>query len=113
MAGIYCQRRDWGTNIRLVVNKGPACDRFVGYTFLADEPIFSVTLVSGSRRQTLPCYSVYGCNAPPIFDFMDFHEHLRDRAYLLPIRDTSWPDDTLVLFEPMISPENDAAGEVR
>jgi hypothetical protein len=91
----------------------PCMSRFVGYIFFADEPIFSVTLASGSRRQTLPCNSVYGCNGSPIFAFMDYQEHLRDRAYWLPIWDTSWPDDTLVLLEPMISPETVAAGEVR
>ena len=91
----------------------PCMNRGVSYIWIADGPIFSVTLVSGFRRQTLTCGSVYGCHALPIFDFMDWHEHLRDRAYWLPIWDTNWPDDTLVLLEPMISPETDAAGEAR
>jgi hypothetical protein len=88
-------------------------NRAVGVIWIADEPIFSVTLVSGARRQTLPCDSVYGCKAPAIFDFMDWHEHLRDRAYWLPIWDTSWPDDTLVVLEPMNSPATNADSEAR
>jgi hypothetical protein len=91
----------------------PCMNRGVGVTWIADEPIFSVTLVSGARRRTLPCDSIYGCKAPPIFDFMDWHEHLRDRAYWLPIWDTSWPDDTLVVLEPMNCLGANADGEAR
>jgi hypothetical protein len=44
---------------------------------------------------------------------MDWHDHLRDRTYVLPIQDTTWPDDTLVVLEPMNSPGDDAGGEAR
>jgi hypothetical protein len=88
----------------------PCMNRGVSYPLFADQPIFSVTLVFGSRRETLSCWSVYGCKAPPIFFSMDWHEHLRDRMYLVPIQDTTWPDDTLVELEPLNSPGTDADG---
>jgi hypothetical protein len=91
----------------------PCMNRGVSYAWLADEPIFSVTLVSGSRRETLSCWSVYGCKALPIFFSMDWHEHLRDRMYVVPIQDSTWPDDALVVLEPMNSPGADADGEAR
>jgi hypothetical protein len=91
----------------------PCMNRRVSYAWIADEPIFSVTLVSGSRREILSCWSVYGCKAPPIFFSMDWHDHLRDRTYVLPIQDTTWPDDSLVVLEPMNSPRDDAGREAR
>lgn len=91
----------------------PCMNRSVSYVWFADEPIFSVTLVSGSRRETLSCWSVYGCKASPIFFSMDWHEHLRDRTYEVPIQDTAWPDDALIVLEPMNSPGANADGETR
>jgi hypothetical protein len=79
----------------------PCMVRGVTYAWLADEPVFSVTLVSGSRRHTLPCAGLWGCHTPPMFALMDWHDHLRDRIYVLPIWDISWPDDTLVILDPM------------
>jgi hypothetical protein len=91
----------------------PCMHRGVSYAWIADEPIFSVTLVSGSRRQILSCWSVYGCKALPIFFSMDWHDHLRDRMYVLPMQDTTWPDDTLVVLEPMDGPGDDADREAQ
>jgi hypothetical protein len=79
----------------------PCMVKGVAYAWLADEPVFSVTLVSGSRRYTLPCVGLWGCHVSAMFDLMDWHDHLRDRTYWLPIWDTSWPDDTLVILDPM------------
>lgn len=79
----------------------PCMSRSVYYGWIADEPIFSVTLKQGERHQELSCFYLYGCHAPIIFDAMDWHAHLRNRFYVLPIFDESWSDDALVVFEPM------------
>jgi hypothetical protein len=81
----------------------PCLVKPVLYAWFADEPVFSVTLVSGSRRHTLPCISVYGCHTSPIWNYMDWHDHLRDRLFWVPMWDTSWSDDAAVVLEPMRS----------
>jgi len=75
------------------------------YFFFAERPLFSVTLVSGARRLTLPVEMMYA-NAldHPISKRELAHcdcEVLLDRAYYLPLGDASWPDDTLVEYEYM------------
>lgn len=81
--------------------RDPCTVSTIVWGWFAEEPVFSVTLVSGSRRLTLPSESVYGFHASSMWQHMDWYEHLRDRSYWVPIWDTSWPDDTLVLLEPM------------
>jgi hypothetical protein len=74
------------------------------YLFFADRPLFSVTLVDGSRREVLSVDMLYGgaardpdwkkdryCDCVALFD----------RAYFVPLGDESWPDDTLVVLEYM------------
>ena len=75
------------------------------YLFFSDQPLFSVTLVAGPRRETLPVGQLYaGASDDPAFredlPYCDC-EVLLDRSYFLPLGDSSWPDDTLVEFEPM------------
>jgi hypothetical protein len=75
------------------------------YLFFADRPIFSVALVSGSRRQVLSVDSLYGgASRDPDWKsdlpYCDC-EVLLDRTYFMPLGDASWPDDTLVEFEYM------------
>ncbi|MDQ6880710.1 MAG: hypothetical protein M3150_01270, partial [Pseudomonadota bacterium] len=69
------------------------------YLFFSDQPLFSVTLAAGERRETLPVKQLYAGagDDPAICDC----EVLLDRSYFLPLADSSWPDDTLVEFEPM------------
>lgn len=75
------------------------------YFFFAERPLFSVSLVSGSRKQTLPVDMMY---ANALHQPMSRRELARcdcevllDRAYYLPLGDTSWPDDTLLEYEYM------------
>ena len=76
------------------------------YLFFAERPVWSVTLVSGSRRETLPAERLYaGATRDPgrkeeWLPYCDC-EALLDRAYYMPLGDKSWPDDTLVQFEYM------------
>jgi hypothetical protein len=91
----------------------PCMVKPVVYSWIADEPVFSVTLVSGSRRQTLECAGLYGCHVPAMFNFMDWRDHLRDRAFWIRIWDTSWPDDTLVVLEPMRGTDTTAGSDVQ
>lgn len=77
----------------------PCTYRTVRYPFFAEKPIFNVTLVSGQRRQSLSSDSLYGKSAPAISKVFWDWEYIRDRAYVLPLWDSSWPDDTQVVIE--------------
>jgi hypothetical protein len=75
------------------------------YLFFAERPVFSVTLQSGSRREVLAIDQLYAkaSDDPGLKDDLPFCdcEVLLDRTYFLPLGDASWPNDTLVVFEPM------------
>jgi hypothetical protein len=75
------------------------------YLFFADRPLWSVTLVSGARREMLSVDRLYGgaSRDPDWKEDLPYCdcEVLMDRAYFLPLGDTSWPDDTLVHFDYM------------
>jgi hypothetical protein len=78
------------------------------YLFFADKPLFSVTLIHGTRRMVLPADMLYaGATANPglaaDLPYCDC-EVLVDRTYFLPLGDRSWPDDTLVAFDDMEAP---------
>jgi hypothetical protein len=80
-------------------------DSYVPYLFFADRALFSVTLSSGSRRQTLSVGELYagiahGRTRKQDLTYCDC-ESLLDRAYIVPLGDRSWPDDTLVELEAM------------
>jgi hypothetical protein len=75
------------------------------YLFFAERPIFSVTLVAGSRREVLPVDRLYASASRnpewrEVLPYCDC-EVLVDRTYFMPLGDPSWPDDTLVEFEYM------------
>ncbi len=70
------------------------------YYFFADRPIFSVTLVNGSRREVVPMGRLYAgasedANYRASLQYCDC-EVLLDRTYYAPLGDASWPDDTLL-----------------
>jgi hypothetical protein len=75
------------------------------YLFFADRPLFAVTLVAGTRRETLPIDKLYAAASddPGLKNDLPFCdcEVLVDRTYFLPLGDRGWPDDTLVEFEYM------------
>ena len=72
------------------------------YFFFAERPLFSVTLVSGSRREAVPSEMMYAGALDRRATKEDLAtcdcEVLLDRAYFLPLGDRSWPDDTRVEF---------------
>ena len=84
------------------------CDRKVPlYLFFSDRPLFSVTLIAGTRREILAVDQLYAAasddpglkNDLPQCDC----EVLVDRTYFLPLGDLGWPDDTLIEFDYMDS----------
>jgi len=82
------------------------CDKVAPlYLFFADRPLFSVTLVSGQRREILAIDQLYAnaSDDPGLKGNLPYCdcEVLVDRTYVLPLGDRSWPDDTLVEFEYM------------
>ena len=75
------------------------------YLFFAERPVFSVALVSGSRREILSIDKLYAgasydTNLKADLPYCDC-QVLIDRTYFLPLGDRSWPDDTLVEYEYM------------
>ena len=82
------------------------CNRSeVHYLFFTERPLFSVTLVAGSRKAVLPVDQLYaGISRNPMtageIRYCDC-EVLIDRTYYAPLSDPSWPDDTLLVFEYM------------
>ncbi|MDT9001969.1 hypothetical protein RQP53_22015 [Paucibacter sp. APW11] len=80
------------------------CARLKLYGHFADRPVFGITLVHGSRRKSLPYENLHGslvAQDSPIFGLVDWAYWLRDRMYVVPLDDASWPDDTLLEFEDM------------
>ena len=74
------------------------------YLFFADQPIWSVTLVDGERREVLPVERLYGGAIQDPAWKKDQHcdcEALFDHAYFVPLGDPSWPDDTRIEIESM------------
>lgn len=108
-----------GLTAELVSNGGPLsrladlfiepssyCDRDnARYLFFAERPLFSVTLVSGARREVLAIDQLYATASddPGLKNDLPFCdcELLVDRTYFLPLGDRRWPDDTQVEFEYM------------
>ena len=92
---------------RLVLAEGPRyCRRAAPrYLFFAERALFSVTLVHGARRESVPADRLWGGatrdkNWKKDLRYCDC-ESLFDRSYFLPLGDESWPDDTLVEIETM------------
>jgi hypothetical protein len=87
----------------------------VPYLFFADRPVFAVTLHAGERRRTVSVGNLYagiahGRTPEDERKYCDC-EALLDRAYTLPLGDSSWPDDTLVELQYMQpAPATDAYG---
>ena len=77
----------------------------VHYLFFSDRPLFSVTMVAGTRREILSVDELYaGASVRPMSkaDLSSCDcQVLLDRTYFLPLGDRSWPDDTLIEFEYM------------
>lgn len=75
------------------------------YLFFADRPLFSVTLVSGQRREVQAIDKLYAnaSDDPGLRGNLPYCdcEVLVDRTYVLPLGDLSWPDDTWVEFDYM------------
>ena len=82
------------------------CDSSEGlYYFFAERPLFSVTMVSGSRREVLSVDALYAGVIHDPMSEADLHycdcQVLLDRTYFMPLGDRSWPDDTLIEYEYM------------
>lgn len=77
----------------------------VHYLFFAERPLFSVTLISGNRREVLPVDQMYaGMTREPMTSAELARcdcEVLLDRTYYAPLGDPTWPNDTLIVLEYM------------
>jgi hypothetical protein len=98
-------RSFFGYIARLLRSRDYCNQREVHYLFFTERPLFSVTLIAGSRREVLPVDQLYaGITRHPMtaseLQYCDC-EVLIDRTYYAPLGDPSWPDDTLLVFEYM------------
>lgn len=89
----------------LIADRGYCDQRLPHYLFFAERPLWTVTLVYGSRREVLSVDDMYaGISRSPMtrsdLRYCDC-EVLLDRTYYAPLGDQSWPDDTLLEFEYM------------
>ena len=106
-AGLVSEDRTLAGRLASALLDTPAyCERMAPqYLFIADRPLFGVTLVAGPRRQVLSIDKLYaGASDNPRLagDLPECDcEVLVDRTYVLPLGDRSWPDDALVEFEYM------------
>ena len=74
--------------------------------WFSERPVFGVTLVAGDRRRVLPYSYLHGSTGTmALAALFDWPYALRDRAYFLPLEDTSWPDDTQVVLDAMDDPQ--------
>jgi hypothetical protein len=102
----------FGHIARLLRPRDYCHQREVHYLFFAERPLFSVTLVAGTRREVLPVDQLYaGITRNPMtaseIRYCDC-EVLVDRTYYAPLGDPRWPDDTLLVFEYMDEGVRDA-----
>lgn len=75
------------------------------YLLFADRALFGVTLVAGPRRHVLSVNDLYmdmlnDPTSPVQLAYLD-SQALLDRTYFIALGDSSWPDDTLVVFDYM------------
>ncbi|QEL56871.1 hypothetical protein [Chromobacterium paludis] len=69
------------------------------YLFIAERPLFGITLSDGARQLALPTVWLYGSalDAGPFVSW----PYPRQYLYSLPLESADWPDDTLVVFQAM------------
>ena len=87
----------------------------VPYLFFSERPLFSVTMVAGTRREILSVDELYagvsfGRTSKADLAYCDC-QVLLDRTYFPSLGDRSWPEDTLIEFEYM-DDGNDPQGAV-
>ena len=87
----------------------------VPYLFFSERPLFSVTMVDGTRREILSVDDLYAGVSHGRVSTADLAycdcQVLLDRTYFLPLGDRSWPDDTLIEYE-FMDDGNDPQGTV-
>ena len=110
-AGLVSNRTAWQRFMDGLTGLAGYCERKSNnYLFFADRPVFSVTLVSGERREVLPAWQLWAgaseeTDLKPVLAWCDC-EVLVDRTYTVPLGDESWPDSTWVEIESMDEPDN-------
>lgn len=90
----------------LLTDTDQVCNKPDGnYLFFAERPVFSVTLRHGARSAVLPFALLYagGAQTGATLPFCDC-QVLLARSYYAPLWDRSWPDDTVLEFDPMDGP---------
>lgn len=108
-AGLVSNASPLGRIADVFTDSRSYCDRMeTRYLYFAERALFSVTLVSGARREVLPIDRLYAgaSDDPGLADELPTCdcEVLVDRTYFLPLGDHTWPDDTRVEFEYMDEP---------
>ncbi|WP_440028311.1 hypothetical protein [Chromobacterium amazonense] len=87
---------------QLQIEASPYQNQPPHYLFVADQPLFSITLRHGDKHLQLPAVWQYG-SAITTSPFASW-PYPREYLYSLPLESADWPDDTVVLFEPLEKP---------
>lgn len=95
-----------GAKVMMAMMERPYEMKGLQHLFLADRPLFGVTMIAGARRHVLSSDMLYLTemnSVLPAFllSLWKDREFIKDRAFDLPLSDASWPDDTLVVFDHM------------
>lgn len=95
-----------GSRLAMAMMDRPYEMRGLHHMFLADRPLFGVTLIAGNRRQVLATDMLYlsgltSALPSPLLALWKNRTFLMDRAFDLPLSDASWPDETLVVIDYM------------
>ena len=78
-------------------------------SYIAERPVFGITLVHGERRVSLNYFQLHGTGdgrySQADLNNYDWGHLLRNHMFRLPEFSASWPDDALVVLEFMDSPD--------
>ncbi|OQS35161.1 hypothetical protein B0T40_13440 [Chromobacterium haemolyticum] len=86
----------------LQIERNPYVDRLDHYLFVTEGAFFSITLEYNKRRVKLPVVWQYG-SALTTSPYASW-QYPREFLYSLPLASAEWPDNTHVIFEPMVEP---------
>lgn len=108
MKGAELRRMVRSPSIMALAATGDPCTyRTFENPFFADRPVFNVTLVDGTRRESIAGARMYANSArwlPEVgYGIVDWG-YARDRQYSPPLANPSWPDDTRLEFDDMDDP---------
>lgn len=97
-------------NVMLTKLEDPCRTLPINMYYFADRPVFSLTLIDGQRRSSMPAAMLHGPTAPMMPSQEDW-TFLRERVFMVKFKslyEKKWSDDTLLQFDYMDDDAPDA-----